>query len=107
MKHSIDHYSAIVSTVRGSDEVDFPKHPTNEAVPCNLQEATSEIVELYKGRKERIKASCFLCDKDVFNSIHERDLLVFQGINFYVIGKQDLCFLGEVFRVDLAEDLGG
>lgn len=107
MRHEIDHYAATVSTVRGEDGVAYGRHPTNEADPCNMQEATSEIVELYKGRKERIKASCFLVDEDVFNQIHERDLLVFKGINFVVVGKQDLCFAGEVMRVDLAEDLGG
>jgi len=103
MRHRIDHYQATFVKQAGEKVATYTL--TNEDVACNWQEATSELVTEYMQRGEKIKAVCFLCNQEAYEAISTKDRLIFGGHNFRVIGKQDLCTLGKIFRIDISEEV--
>jgi len=105
MIHTCNHYAATFTKEAGARVASYPTHPTNEDLPCNWQSPTSEVIEIYLQREEKLKASCFLVSKTIFDGINVKDRIEFDGINYRVMGKADLCSRGRVFRIDVSEEV--
>lgn len=103
MKHKFDHYKPTFTIVNGEQIATYAI--THKDIPCNSQDATVEIVDLYKQRKERIKAVIYLVDYEVFQDIAVEDKITSNNKSFRVIGTVNLCNFNQVFRLDLEEVL--
>ena len=108
MRHRANHYAQGTTKSGGADVINYPTAstvPTTPNIRCFMQAATSQIVDFYKARELRIKSSCFLVDTAVFDSVTEQDWIGFDGELFRIVAKVDLGYMGQVYRLDLAEDL--
>lgn len=99
--HRFDLYPLVVS---GYDRQQTYPTLLYKSVPCNVQDAGSEILQQYKQRDEQCNQVCYLLDKAVFNAVNISDRIVFNGLNYRVVKKNDLCNRGKIFRLDLVEE---
>jgi hypothetical protein len=103
MRNSFDHYRTAYTIVNAEQVPAYTIQ--NEGIPCFVQDATVEIVEYYKTRRERVKAVIYFVDGKVYNAIDVADRIVTGGSNYRVINKLNLCSFDTVFRIDLEEEL--
>jgi len=101
MIHRADFYTSTVTKVGGAIEKTYSL--AHEEVPCMVQPALSELIEEYGRRDEIISHSIFLIVKPPFDAIGVEDRIVYDSVNYEIVGKKNLINLNRVFRIDVKE----
>ena len=108
MNHRIDIYLATVTADdSGAPSRTFRSNPDYESVRCNVQSANTKLTLAYERRGINSVQSVFLVDQEPFNAVSENDRIKFPGSedNYTVIGLQDFCNQGRVYRIDVTKDV--
>lgn len=101
MFHKVDHYTFTESAI-GEERIPVL---VRKNIKCNIGPTGGGIVDMYKQREEQPTACIYTFDKDAFNAITVRDQIVSQGSTYKVLGCDDLDNLGQVFRIDVKQDV--
>lgn len=98
MRHRMDVYSpGYGQDTSGRTMLTFTL--VSEAVPCNVQPATSEVVAQYNSRDERVSHTIYWTDATITVGIKDR--IVFEDVSYRIVGLKRDTQKGLWYRADV------
>jgi hypothetical protein len=98
--HSIDHY-----TVAFAKDTSGAKTPTytisTSGAKAFVQPAGAKVVTSYAQNNEVVTHSIYLQSSTVHDAIRPEHRIVYDGLNYAYVGKENPCELGRVYRIDV------
>jgi hypothetical protein len=98
-----DHYS--VAYTKDTSGAKVPAQTlVKENIACFIQNARAQVIAEYSKRQEEVEKVLYTLDGTAFDAIDIEDRIVFDSVNYEVIGMRDPDNFSLFYRIDLRKE---
>lgn len=100
----VDHYSVTYTKDTSGSKVPA-ENLTKANIACFVQNASARVVAEYYKRQEEVEKVLYTVDGTAFAAMEIEDRIVFEAVNFEIIGMRNPDNFSLFYRVDLRKEL--